>query len=780
MHEVSSPFWQSSELSTDSRPEVLILSSYPPRECGIATFSQDLLKAIERKFSRAFSLKIGALETNLPLSGYPAEVKFRLNTSKSGQYSSIARAINADPHIELVVVQHEFGFFLPSGESDFITLLELISKPVILVFHTILADPDVRIAAQVRKMAMLSDWVVVMTHHSAQLLADVYGIEPEKVEIIPHGTHLVRHRNPDSLKQKYGLRGKKVLSTFGLLGPGKGIETTLQALPAIIRVHPEVCFLVIGKTHPGVVLENGEKYREELREMVRVLGIGEYVRFINAYLSLPVLLEYLQLTDIYLFTSLDPGQSVSGTFSYAMSCGCAIISTPIPHALEVLSQEAGVISAFRDPVQLAGEAIPLLARKEARISIGLRALQKMVPTAWENVAIAYARLFAKTLKSVPRLKFDLPPIELHHLRYLTTESGMIQFSKANKPDLSTGYTLDDNARALIAICMHYELTGDDTDLPLLGVYLNFMETCQQDDGSFLNYVDEAGVFTSQNDECNLDDANGRALWALGFLLSRHGILPQVYSGRADKIFRKAASYWTDVHSTRAMAFAIKGFYHFLTENHSEEYEEMLELLAQRMERMYLHEAETKWSWYESYLTYGNSVLPEAMLCAYLQTGRESYRQIAIESFDFLLGRTFGGEGINVIPNQQWLKKGEEVTGFGEQPIDVAYTILALSLFGETFAEERYFMRMNEAFAWFLGKNRLNQIIYNPCTGGCYDGLEETQVNLNQGAESTVSCLMARLVIEEYQNRTEGTLETILSGGRDGIEESIHPNGIASL
>jgi len=334
---------------------------------------------------------------------------------------------------------------------------------------------------------------------------------------------------------------------------------------------------------------------------------------------------------------------------------------------------------------------------------------------------------------------------------MTTKIGIIQFSKINQPDISTGYTLDDNARALVAMCMYFKLTGDKKSINEIHKYLHFIKNCQQSGGDFLNYADKDNKFTDQNNDVNLDDSNGRAVWALGYLLSLKGLLPVEIIAEAKTIIDKSLLRIDFIHSPRAMAFVIKGLYYYLSAIKSSENIDLLIIFANRLVQMYKHEATKKWQWFEDCLTYANSVLPEAMLYAWLFTGEIIYKDIAISSFNFLLSKTFNKNGIEVISNKTWLKKGQEVGHFGEQPIDVAYTIMTLSKFYDVIMDEDYRLKMETAFSWFLGHNRLHQIIYNPCTGGCYDGLEEFHVNLNQGAESTVSYLMARLTMEKYKN-----------------------------
>lgn len=727
---------------------VLFVTSYPPRECGIATYSQDMIKALNDKFSNSFNISICALESNEDSYDYPPEVRYVFKTTMSGAYAEIAEKINCDPSISLVFIQHEFGFFYQHEEA-LIQMLKSLKKPVSVAFHTVLPDPDEKRKSHVNEIAAYSQQVVVMTRSSANLLIDTYDVPVEKIIEIAHGTHLVRHKAKKSLKAKYNLKYRKVLSTFGLLSSGKGIETTIEALPAIVEKNPEVMFLVLGKTHPEVQKREGEKYRKSLEYKVKEYELEDNVRFVNHYLSLDDLLEYLQLTDIYLFTSLDPNQAVSGTFVYAMSCAAPIISTPIPHAKELLTEDTGVIVDFRNPGQLAEQVIRLLGNETLRKNLSISALHKTVATAWENSAVKHAAMFAQMVGHDIELRYNLPNISLQHLYRMTNDVGIIQFAKLNQPDIKTGYTLDDNARAMVAACMHYRHKGKARDLELIRKYLDFISICQQSGGDFLNYMDKELRFTPQNDDVNLDDSNGRAIWALGYLTSLNKILPPDLTEKASKLINNSLVHILGMYSPRAMAFSIKGLYYCCQKQNAPGIKAMIKMLAHRIMLMYRFESGNGWNWFESYLTYANSILPESMVYAWLVTEDEEYKKIAFESFDFLLSKTFNKQGIEVISNRGWLNKGEVPAKYGEQPIDVAYTIMTLSLFYDVSHDERYWRKMVTAFNWFLGHNRLKQIVYNPVTGGCYDGLEETHVNLNQGAESLASYLMARFMMEEY-------------------------------
>lgn len=750
--------------NTVNLPKIVFITTYPPRECGIATYSQDLIAAIGTKFNNSFKVVVAALQSKLDVYNYPEIVEFVLETDNHNSYQKLAKEINDNQSIQLVVLEHEFGLF-KTNEEDFIRFLKSIKKQKVLGFHTVLPNPNFDLHLQVTQIDHYVDSFIVMTNAAAKLLVEFYHVEAAKISVIPHGTHLVEHSNKKVLKEKYAVAGRKIISTFGLLSSGKCIETSINALQTIVKKEPTVLFLVIGKTHPTVVKNEGEVYREGLQNLISKLNLDNNVKFINEYLPLNELLDYLQLTDIYLFTSKDRNQAVSGTFSYAISCGCPIISTPIPHAVEVLQNNTGIIIDFENPKQIAKQVLKLLKNDLLRKTISANGIHKLAPTAWENSAISHATLFKKMNNDI-KLRYTLPEINLKHFKNMTTSFGMIQFSVINQPDISSGYTLDDNARALIAICQHFQLTNDTTDLNYILLYFRFIKHCLQSEGYFLNYVDESKQFTKQNSE-NLADANGRAVWALGYLISLNDIIPELLLVDAKATLQKSLACVDKIHSPRAISFIIKGIYFSNKSDSKKESTKQIAFLADRLVQMFRHESKPNWEWYESYLTYGNSILPEAMLYAYLETGNPIYKAIAKTSFDFLLSKIFTKNRIKVVSNKGWMQRDSIENGAkigGEQPIDVAYTIIALNSFYKTFDEPSYLQKMELAFSWFLGNNHLQQIMYNPCTGGCYDGLEEDYINLNQGAESTVSYLMARLTVAKIlvEKNTTVTLKSTYS------------------
>jgi hypothetical protein len=380
----------------------------------------------------------------------------------------------------------------------------------------------------------------------------------------------------------------------------------------------------------------------------------------------------------------------------------------------------------------------------------INALQNMRPASWQNVAIQYMTLIEEELASedIRELKFKIPEFNLNHFFNTTSEIGIIQFSIAEIPDLDSGYTLDDNARALMAISEYYELTNDISVIGLIDIYFRFIENSQQTDGKFLNYVNRFNEYTNQNFEENLEDSNGRAIYALGVFMSHQKSHQQKYFSRIEQLVENSIIHLKKFKSPRAIAFTIKGLYLYNVVKNEKSTSRIILELADNLVDYYTKQRESDWHWFENSITYANAIIPESLLYAYYVSNDSIFKNVAKESFDFLLEILFVKKHMSVISNRTWYSKGKEVHPFGEQPIDVAYTILALQEFSNCFGEKKYLAYMKTAFEWYLGHNHLNQIIYNPVSGGCCDGLEHDHVNINQGAESTVTYLMARICIEK--------------------------------
>ena len=731
-----------------NKSKIVFLSTFPPTQCGIATYTQDTIKGITDVFGKSIACEICELVKEPKENPTQA---FTLNTNNREEYAKVAEEINDDESIKLVHIQHEFGLFGGNYGDHLLDFLNVIKKPVTFTFHTVLPNPNNELKTFVKLLLSYSNSVFVMTNRSEEILINDYNISKDTITTISHGTHVVVYEAPETAKAKFGIEDRKVLSTFGLLGEGKNIETGLRSLRKIVEHTPNALYLIIGRTHPNLIIDGVDTYREKLEAIVNELDLHDNVRFINKYLETEELLSYLQATDIYMFTSKDPNQAVSGTFSYAMSCACPIVASKIPHTKEVLTEDSGILVDIGDEEQFADAAIKLLSDENLREEMGKSAFRKTRASSWENIAIAHINTYKKLIDDSTEIKFTYPSIELAHVKKMTTELGIIQFSKISIPDLSTGYTLDDNARALVALCMHYKLTEDKDDLPYILIYLDFIERCQQPKGNFINYVDEHNrEHIEQNAEVNLEDSNARGIWALGTVVSIGKILPDAIAKKAAKCLLNSLKWAETIQSPRSIGFATKGLYLYHSAIPNLYVAAIINKLNAKLLSNYEISASKDWKWFEDYLTYGNGILPESMLFAYLVTNKPIYKKVALESLDFLISKTYKGDNFKVISNNGWYHRDSEPQEYGEQPIDVAYMIQTLNSFYTAFKTPEYKRQMKIAFNWFLGKNHLNQIMYNPVSGGGYDGLEKDNVNLNQGAESTVCYLTSRLIMENLK------------------------------
>lgn len=729
-----------------TKSKIVFLSTFPPTECGIATFTTDLINAI----AKGFGSSLDPVCCDITTARKSSNCDYQLNPKHKNDYHRVAEEINKDSDVKLVHIQHEFGLFGGTYGSYLITFLETIKKPVAITFHSVIPNPDIKLKSFVQLLVSYATSIFVMTKKSREILEKAYQIDDNTITYIPHGTHIVNYVEPEEIKMKLNLEHHIVLSTFGLLGPGKSIETAIKALPELIKHTPNILYLIIGKTHPNIIKEGVDSYRNKLKKLVALHNLKKHVLFIDRYLEIQELLEYLKATDIYLFTSKDPNQAVSGTFAYAMSCACPIVATSIPHTREVLSSDTGFLIDIQDSEQLTNAVKKLLENDNLRESMAINAFQKTRESSWENVAVKHINSYAESIEGFENIKFKYPSISLDHIKLMTTALGIVQFSKIGKPDITSGYTLDDNARGLIAMCMHYKTHKESANLNYINTYLNFIIRCQQSSGSFINYIDENNHEHIKNTYVNLEDSNARAIWALGYVISLNNQLPKIIIDKAKVCLLKCSQWIPNLLSPRAIGFTIKGLYFYFEATQEQYIISIIEKLAKHLMTNYDINAIKNWKWFENYMTYANSILPEAMLYTYLVTGKKAFKKVAIESFDFLLSKMFYNGHFKVISNNGWYQKNRIPNQFGEQPIDVAYTIQALDAFYNALGRNDYLEKMERAFNWFLGKNQLNQIMYNPFTGGCYDGLEESNINLNQGAESSLCYLIARLVIE--QNR----------------------------
>ena len=725
---------------------VLYIGTFLPRECGIATFTGDLITAIDNKFNPLLKSEVVAINDNgSSIYNYNNKVTFQIDETSIEDYVNIANKINERDDIKIVNIQHEFGIFGGTYGEYLIRFLDSIKKPVVITFHSVIPNPDEYRKKLVKSIFKKANAVIVMAKEAVNIFKEDYGLNTSKIFFVPHGVPQVP-LYPKHAKEKTNLNNRIVLSTFGLINKGKGIEYVIEALPPIVDKFPEIIYIVIGETHPQIRKKEGESYRNMLIKRVKELGLSGNVRFYNKYLTLKEITDYLSATDIYISPSLDENQIVSGTLSYAMGCGKAIISTPSIYAKEVLSEERGILVDFKNPQSIGKALNDILSNNKLREKLEKNAYELGRKMVWPNVAADYLRVFNKVIRLREEVIKKYPPIKLNHFLYLTDDTGIIHHAKYSVPNRKTGYTLDDNARALIVAAKHYNLFKSKQDLKLISTYVSFLYYVQKEDGKFHNLLDYDKRLL---DEEGSEDSFGRALWACGNVIASK--VHNNIKSTAKFIFDNASKSVNCINSIRAKAFSIIGLYNYYREYKHKDIIDKVRALADSLIGSYKANASQNWKWFEPKLTYSNSKLPEALFLAYLMTKNNEYLTIAEESLDFLSKVLIIDGKLVPIGNKGWYYQGGKREVYDQQPIDASSMVQTCLLAYKVTKKKVYCSNAVLAFNWFLGKNSLNQMMYDETTGGCFDGLSVNSINLNQGAESTISYLLARLSLEETKD-----------------------------
>jgi len=719
---------------------ILFVGPYPPRECGIGTFTKDISDYINKSFSPIIRTKILALNKNgSNIYNYPKNVIFQISDNEVEDYIEAAKKINRSENIKLVCIQHEFGLFGGEYGDYLLAFLEMLEKPVIITFHSLISNPNERLRKVVKAISERVKGIVVMTKKGVEILKKDYGIcSPHiQIKLIPHGIPNVLFENQKKEKKNIGFKDRIIISSFGLMNKGKGYEYVIDALPNLIKKHPNLLYLIVGETHPVVRKVEGEEYRNFLEKKVKELGLQKHVKFYNKYLKLDEIIRYLKASDIYISSNLDPDQITSGTLVYAMGCGRVVVSTPFLHAKDILQEGLGKLVDFKNPGSYVEAINEILDNQEKKILMERNAYNYTRHMTWQNVSLAYGKFFREIL-NIPDIP-NLPKINTNHMFRLTDNFGIIQFSNQHFPDIKSGYTLDDNSRALIVSVMHYSNFKEFKSLQLLKIYLNYLKYVQHENGRFYNYVDK-------NRKINFndwsEDAHGRAVWALGMMLKNKSI-PEDFKRGGEKLLKKSIPVVMNLQSPRAIAFSLIGLCH-AQESGLIDFKKQIKKLADWLVSAYNANNYEKWHWFEPYLTYSNSKLPESLFLAYSIINDEKYCEVAEKSLIFLISKTFHNSTFIPIGQNGWYLKGQKRSYFDQQPIEAAYMVQTLLVAYEITRKTFFKKRSVDAFQWFLGKNSLSQVIYNESTGGCYDGLGKNTININQGAESTLSYLIARL------------------------------------
>ena len=729
--------------------KIAFVATYPPRQCGIGTFTQSLSQAMKACSDGENEIIIVAMSDYHEAYTFPTEVKFTIHQEHQTDYLAAADFINQSG-AEVCIIEHEFGIYGGQSGVYILPLLHRLNIPLISTLHTILETPSYTEKAILKQVCKMSDKVVVMSYKAIEFLKDIYDVPPEKIIRIEHGVPDI-HFNKEKCRTEFKLNDKKLLFTFGFVGRNKGIETVIKALPKIIEKHPEVVYIVLGKTHPNVIRNAGEEYRNYLQSLVKTLKLSNHVYLLNQFAEEKELFKYLAACDIYITPYLNEAQITSGTLTYAMGSGCAVVSTPYWHAAELLTDNKGCLFDFKDQNGLVNILIELLDKPEMMKAIQQKATAYGKNIIWPKIGERYLqlaqRLISDPAKPEPKKETHidlllLPPFSLAHLKRLTDDTGIIQHAKFGIPNLKEGYCLDDNARALLMVCMAYQQKKNEMALELMPVYLSYIHFMQNTDGTFRNFLSFNRNFL---DDVGSEDSFGRTIWVLGYLM---GNAPNdAYYQAARLVFFNAAPNFLNIKSVRGIANAVIGISYYLKVNPGDD--DMRQSLIKMTDILVVNFEQNQsenWNWFESLLAYDNGILPLALLHASQILENKKIKEIGLQSMRFLTSHTLKDGYLSVIGNKEWFVKDKERSIYAQQPIDAMAMVL---MFHQAFLitqETIYLEKLFTSFMWFLGENDLRMSLYDYETKGCCDGFEDYGVNRNQGAESLLAYLISHLTV----------------------------------
>lgn len=729
------------------RLRIALVSSHLPRKCGIANFSASLSQALANVVGRN-SISFIALNNNEHYD-YPPQVIYQIEQDNVEDYRKAAEIINSSA-VDIVSLQHEFGLFGGHDGVQIVEFLSLLQKPVATTLHTVLERPTATQKKALIEVAAFSQALVVMNTLAISFLTETYNISRSKIHLIPHGVSDTFYLDPSYYKHQLLLTERFVILTFGFLSPNKGIEVMLEALPSVIKKHPEVLYLVLGATHPVVKKQHGENYRKSLETMVEKLGIAQNVLFIDQFVDDDTLGCYLGAADLVVCPYHSEGQITSGVLSISLGKGKAIISTPYLHAKEVLSGGTGRLVNFNDPKEM-GEAVQqLLENPETRLSLANLAYLAGQQMGWRRVAGQHLELLESLTSRKKLIKQGrvqtLPLINMNYLKILTDDTGIVQHTVYGVPDFAHDYSSDDAGRAIVACVQYFNLFKDESVLILLDKYLAFLSYARQGNGWFYNYMNYQKGFPAQEIS---QDTFGRCLWGLGAAASL--VQNRDQNILAKELLEKSIPLLNRLTATRAQAYSACGLANYLLYHPDAKTAETgLRLIADSLLERYRQNASKTWRWFENFLTYDNARLPQALLLSYKHFSDPAYLETALEALDFLSEIQYQAGYFDLIGNQGWYQKEGERAVFCQQPLDAGALTEAFLLAAELSGQRKYMDLAYAAFQWYLGRNRLGKPLYNPTTGACADGLGADGLSKNQGAESTISFLLALVALYQWE------------------------------
>ncbi|MHC5073908.1 MAG: glycosyltransferase [Planctomycetota bacterium] len=742
-------------MAKSSAKKVAFVSSYLPRKCGIATFTSDLIQNVRTAAKGDFEPLVVAMRSESSLK-YDDPVKFEIRQNVKKDYISAADFINFS-HVDLISVQHEFGLFGGEAGSYLNLLLKRLNAPIITTLHTILDEPETNYYNSLVNVCKASHKIITMNERGVDMLRDIYGIPEYKIELIPHGIPDLPFVDNYYYKHKFGMEGRRTILTFGLLSKNKNIEVMLEAVPEIIKVEPNVLYVVLGMTHPSVLKNDGESYRFSLQHMVKDLGLQDHVIFHNRFVNEAELRNFLCAADIYVTPYLNKEQLTSGTLAFAVGTGKAVVSTPYWAAEELLAEGRGKLVPFGESTKIAEAIIEILKDDSLFYNLRRKSYEYGRSRTWPKIGQTYWKMFKSkdlptrtTFEKATSLieqtsSIELPEPSLRHLERLTDGTGLYQHAKYTIPHRKHGYCTDDNARAVIAMIKYYSQYPEPIALRLFNIYLSFIINAQTENGAVRDFMHFDRSWLEDEPR---NDAFGRELWAFGAIMANPPSLS--YISIIKDAFDKSVQHVPE-QSLRGMAYSIFGMNDYLTQfPGASDIKRKFVIAADKLSDMYEQNSSPDWRWFENILAYDNAVLPQALFLAGQTFNDDRYNQIAKESCDFLLEQIFNGEYFSFIGCNGWYRQGEQKAQFDQQPINTASTIMMLRTAYDVTEERRYLILQRKAFDWFLGENDIHVPLYDFRTKGCCDGLMAGGVNENQGAESTLCFLLSLMaIIESY-------------------------------
>jgi glycosyltransferase involved in cell wall biosynthesis len=744
-----------------SAGRIAVVGNHLPRRCGIATFTTHLCDAIvgHEGEDACFAIPVNDRPGGY---SYPDRVRFELTERDLASYQRAADFLNIS-NVDVVCLQHEYGIFGGPAGSHILALVHDLRMPVVTTLHTVLDEPDAAQRHVLEELAVLSDRLVAMSARAADFLVRVYGVPRSKIALIPHGIPDVPFVDPNFYKDQFGVQGKTVLLTFGLISPNKGIEHVIDALPRVIESHPQVVYIVLGATHPHVKERDGELYRLSLERRAKSRGVDAHVIFINRFVSQEELIECIGAADLYLTPYLSRTQIVSGTLAYSVGAGKAVVSTPYWYAEELLDEGRGVLVPFADPDAIADRIIDLLTRDADRHAMRKRAYLLGREMTWPVVARRYLDVFAEVREERarhPRPVFEattlkhraeLPEPKLDHLRAMTDDTGLLQHATYTIPNYTEGYTTDDNARA-VALAVLLEQSGEAT--ALAHRYLAFL--WHAFDAGTKRFHNVMGYDRRWLDTNGSEDAHGRAVAALGLVLGRSD--HEGFRGLAGRLFEQSLLAVRNFTSPRAWADVVLGIHAYQRRYRGDRVARQLELeLADRLLQLYRRTSGPEWRWFEDVLSYANATLPHALLVAGVDLERADFTEAALTSLAWLVGvQRAGGSHFVPIGSDGFYPRGGSRARFDQQPVEAAVTVSACLAAHRVTGDDNWCEEATRAFEWFLGRNDLGLSLYDALTGGCRDGLHADRVSQNEGAESTLAFLTALAEMRLAEHALETT------------------------